>query len=134
MGIVGRLMMGSIGDRYGENRTILIGFVAMLTAMIWLLFAKQLWMLYPFAVVFGFSWSAGTVGSPLIAEIFGLRSHGAILGVCNLGFAIGTAIGPTIAGYIFDFTSSYEIAFLIIAAIAILGIVVSILLYFIQAK
>jgi len=134
VGIIGRLMMGSIGDRFGENRTILIGFVTMLTAMIWLMFAKELWMLYPFAVVFGFSWSAGTVGAALIAEIFGLSSHGTILGACNFGYSIGMAIGPLIAGYIFDRTNNYEIAFLIVIAITILGIVVTTLLQSMQAK
>jgi MFS family permease len=134
IGIVGRLMMGSIGDRFGENRTILIGFTTMSAAMIWLMFAKELWMLYPFAIVFGFSWSAGTVGSPLIAEIFGLRSHGTILGACNFGYSIGATIGPFMAGYIFDLTNSYEIAFVIITIIAVLGIVVTILLQSIQAK
>jgi MFS family permease len=132
--IVARLIMGSIGDRFGENRAILIGFTSLVMAMIWLMFSKDLWMLYLFAVVFGFSWSAGTVGSAMIAEIFGLRSHGAILGACNFGYSIGVAIGPLSAGYIFDLTNSYEIAFLIVIAFTILGIVVTALLRPIQSK
>jgi len=74
------------------------------------------------------------VGASLIAEIFGLSSHGAILGACNFANSIGVAIGPFIAGYIFDLTNSYEIAFLIVTVIAILGIIVTILLQSIQAK
>jgi MFS family permease len=134
MGIVSRPIMGSIGDRFGENRAILICFMGMSAATIWLMFAKELWMLYPFAVAFGFFSSAGTLGSSLIAEIFGLSSHGAILGACNFGFSIGIAIGPLIAGYIFDLTNNYEIAFFIVITIAILGIVVMLLLQSIQAK
>lgn len=134
LGVVGRLVLGGVGDRSGEARAIFIGFVVMSAAMVWLLFAKELWMLYLFAVVFGFSWGTGAVGSPLVAEMFGLRSHGAILGACNVGYNIGVAIGPLMAGFIYDITKSYEIAFLIVTIMAVLGILMIILLQSIRTK
>jgi MFS family permease len=132
--IVGRLGLGSFSDRFGESRAILIGFIMMSAAMIWLMSAKGLWMLYLFAVVFGFSWGTGAVGSPWIAETFGLRSLGSILGACNVGYNVGVGIGPLAAGYIYDMTNSYELAFLIVTIVAVSGILVTILLQSTQTK
>ena len=52
-----------------------------------------------------------------------MNSLGAILGVAVLGFTIGGASGPLVAGGIFDATGSYEIAFLACVAIGIIGLV-----------
>ncbi len=61
------------------------------------------------------------------ADLFGLRSHGAIIGVVAFSGTIGGAIGPVLAGRIFDITGSYQMAFLISAAIALLGAVLAVL-------
>ena len=66
--------------------------------------------------------------SPLVAALFGLRSHGLILGVVDLGFTIGAALGPLLAGYIFDATNGYRIAFLVCAAIAAVGVILTVIL------
>ena len=79
--------------------------------------------LYLFAVVFGFGLGAGVSHSPLIAELFGLTSHGLILGVNVLGYSLGCAAGPVLAGYLFDVTGDYQLAFLACAASGILGLV-----------
>jgi len=51
-----------------------------------------------------------------------------ILGVLEVGFTIEAAIGPFLAGYIFDDTGSYQLAFLLCAAIGIMGLVLTVLL------
>ena len=83
-------------------------------------------MLYLFAIIFGFA-SGGCImsESPLVAELFGLRSHGLILGVTSFGYCIGAAAGPFLAGYIFDVTGSYSVAFLACAAASVVGLILS---------
>ena len=44
----------------------------------------------------------------LIAEFFGTASHGAIFGMMIFVSNIGGAIGPLLAGYVFDLTGSYR--------------------------
>ncbi len=66
--------------------------------------------------------------STITAELFGMKSHGAIFGVVSLCFTIGGAIGPFISGYLFDITGSYHVAFFIAAAAAAIGIAFSALL------
>ena len=85
-------------------------------------------MLYLLAAAVGFAWGSGTVTPALVAELFGLSSHGLILGVLVCGYAIGGAVGPLVAGYIFDVTYSYQLAFLVCAALSISSVILASLL------
>ena len=123
-GIVGRVAMGSIADRIGNKQAFIIGFILMSAVLFWLVTVTEIWMFYLFAIVTGI----GTLGSPVTAELFGLRSHGLIYGVINLGYNIGAATGPLLAGYIFDMTGRYQVAFLVCAAFGIVGLVLTLLL------
>jgi len=57
-----------------------------------------------------------------------VSSHGLIFGTLDFGFTVGAAIGPLLAGYIFDVTGSYQVAFLVCAVIAVVGLMLTILL------
>ena len=50
--IVGRFLMGSAGDRIGHKLAMTICFIIMVAALFWLQFARELWMLYLFVVVY----------------------------------------------------------------------------------
>ena len=54
---------------------------------------------------------------------FGLRAHGAIFGIVVFFGTIGGALGPIVAGRIFDVTESYSLAFSALATLAALGLV-----------
>ncbi len=128
VGILGRIVIGHAGDRFGAKWAILISLALTFTAMICLMLARELWMLYIFAILFGFSFASGAVAAPLIAELFGLRSHGSILGTMNFIYSVGVAVGPLMTGYIFDATHSYQLAFIIVTITALLGIITTLLL------
>jgi len=129
MMIVGRVVLGSAADRIGNRQIFIIGFILVSAALFWLVPAMEMWRLYLFAVVFGFAVGGmGPSESPLIAGLFGLSSHGLILGVIALGFTIGASSGPLLTGYIFDVTGSYQAAFLVSAAIGIIGLILAALL------
>ena len=129
VGIIGRIVLGGAGDRIGNRQVFIIGFILISAALFWLVPGTELWMLYLFAVVFGLAaGGCATAESPLVAGFFGLRSLGLIYGVAGLGFTIGAAVGPLLTGYIFDVTGSYQSAFLVCAAIGILGLVLTTLL------
>jgi MFS family permease len=136
LGIVGRIVFGSAGDRFGNKQVLIIGFILMAAVLFWLVPAKEVWGLYLFAAVFGFAFGGcATSESPLVAELFGLSSHGLILGAINLlGFTLGAAVGPLIAGYIFDTTSSYQLAFIICAAMSVVGLILTVFLSPIEKK
>ena len=130
LSIVGRIVLGSAADRIGNRQVFIIGFILMAATLFWLVPAREVWGLYLFAVVFGFAFGGcATSESPLVAGLFGLSSHGLILGAINvLGFTLGAAIGPLIAGYIFDMTNSYQLAFIVCAATGVVGLILTVLL------
>jgi len=126
--IAGRLIMGRVSDSIGRKKVAIICSFFLAGAMLCLIKASSLWTLYLFAAIFGFSQGGATppLGA-LIAEIFGLRHIGAILGVIEIGWAAGSALGPTLAGWVFDIRGNYTFAFLA-AFIAMLAVVALIFL------
>ena len=78
-----------------------------------------------FAVVALYGFSHGgmfTIVSPLVAEYFGMRAHGAIFGTILFFGTIGGAVGPILAGWIFDTYASYQYAFMTLAVLAAIGL------------
>ncbi|MBN2538890.1 MAG: MFS transporter, partial [Deltaproteobacteria bacterium] len=87
-------------------------------------------LLLVFAVLYGFAHGGFfAVISPLVAEYFGMSSHGAILGLVIFVATIGGAIGPMLAGYIFDVTGSYRIVFLTMPVMCVVGLIITLQLY-----
>jgi MFS family permease len=133
--IVGRLALGSVADRFGNRPIFIIGFILMSAALLWLVSAREIWTLYFCAAVFGFAnGGMGTSESPLVAELFGLSSHGLILSIMGGGFTTGAAVGPFVAGYLFDIAGNYRVAFLVCAAVSLLGLILTLLLTPLKAE
>jgi MFS family permease len=129
MTIIGQTALGSTGDKIGNRQAFLIGIGLFLPVVVGLMLARELWMFYLIAVIFGLGFGdCTTQESPLIAWLFGLKSHGLIYGFFTLGFSIGAAIGPVIFGYIFDMTGNYQFAFLTCATLSIIAIILLIFL------
>lgn len=123
---VGRIIIGYSSDKIGVKPSLLISFILMGTALLWVMAAKEAWMLYLFAIIFGFGYGGlAALTSTVTAELFGLRSLGAIVGVVMFSFTLGGAIGPLLAGSIFDISGSYKPAFLACAAVSATGIILS---------
>jgi len=81
-------------------------------------------MLFAFAVIYGFAHGGFyTVLSPTVAELFGLRAHGAIFGIVYFWGTLGGALGPVVAGRIFDVYQSYRLDFWLLTGLALLGTV-----------
>jgi len=123
--IPGRILTGITGDKIGNKNAYLIGFVFIDVSLFMLLISRELWMLYLFAVIYGFGYGGlSALISPIVVELFGLGSHGVIMGtVVMFGGTGGMAIGPLLAGRIFDITGSYQSAFLLYAIIGVIGLI-----------
>jgi MFS family permease len=127
--VCARISMGSLADRIG-NRTIVTGsFILLVIALLCLFIAREMWMFYIFAALFGSGWGGMVASqSPIVADLFGMRSHGVILGMIVSTITFGSAVGPVIAGAIYDASSSYTVAFIICVVFAFMGIILSLLL------
>ena len=114
---------GAISDRIGRELAFMLGSIGMCLAVLVLMLTRDMsspWMLYVFAVLYG---TCQGVDRPIImaakADVFQGKHLGVIMGFNNLGYGIGGALGAWLAGYIFDVSGSYTLAF----TIAILSLV-----------
>jgi len=122
--IAGRFILGTIGDKTGSKRALVICFSLFILVFVWLQFTHQLWQLFLFAVFYGFAHGGFyALISPAVAEAFGLRSHGLIFGCIVFVASVGGALGPLLAGYIFDVSNSYNLAFLLLLGFSAAGCV-----------
>jgi len=118
MGVAGRIGVGGIADRLGARRPLVMVLAALSLSLFWLAFTVQSWTVVAFAFVFGFVYG-GTIPlfSHTVAELFGLRAHGVILGTITCSIGIGSALGPVVTGYGFDLLGSYTWSFIICGAV-----------------
>jgi len=129
LNIAGMIIIGSASDRIGSRSALIICFILTSIALVWLVVIKEVWMFYLFAAILGFAGGGIPVlMSPIVAELFGLSSHGVILGSAIFVGTIGGAIGPVLTGHIYDIIGSYQIAFLVCAVVSISGIILASLL------
>ena len=124
--ILGRLAIGFSSDRVGCRKSMILCCIIFVISFSLLLMAREFWMLILFSLIYGFAHGGyATLISPLAAELFGMRSHGTILGIMIFVGTIGGAIGPVFAGYLFDVTGSYQSSFIICIAIGVIGLALS---------
>ncbi|WP_457551692.1 MFS transporter [Desulfobacula sp.] len=125
--ITGRFLMGGASDKIGEKPALLLCLSFLLLALFILQAVTNLWMFYLFATIYGFAHGGFfSLVSPLIAKFFGTKSHGLLFGIVIFSSTIGGAIGPFIAGSIFDITSSYKIVFYILEFLCAFAIILTV--------
>lgn len=121
--MLGRVAVGSSVDRIGGRRALRFAYMGLLASLLWLQIASSAWMLFVFVAIYGIAHGGFfTVTAPTVAELFGTRAHGALFGTVQFFGSLGGAIGPLAAGYLFDSTGSYRIAFAALAALATVGL------------
>lgn len=122
--MIGRFVMGIVNDKIGGRYSLMISFIILIGSIILLQIISAAWMLFIFALVYGFAHGGIlTVMSPMIAEFFGMGSHGQLFGAILFVGTIGATIGPILSGYIFDTTGEYMMAFMILTVFAIAGFI-----------
>ncbi len=121
----------SVGGRFGfgyvsdfiDKRFVMAGAYVLLALAV-LLFAAihQPWQIFLVLPLFGLGWGGIIPVRPALqAEVFGLRAFGAIQGLVFTIATLGGLIGPVFAGWMYDQTESYRLAFVILAAAAFLA-------------
>ena len=116
--VAGRLIFGFLGDRFNPQRALAGCFLVQAVAVLFLAHAQNLAMALVFSVLYGVSFGGrGPLLIGIRSDFFGRRSFATILGVSQTILMAGTITGPVFAGWIYDVTRSYAIAFWIMAAI-----------------
>ena len=123
MSLVGRLTFGQMSD-YRDKRFVMAGAFA-LAALSLLLFATvhEPWQIIYTLPVFALGWGGMIPTRPAFqAEYFGMRAFGAIQGLVFTIATFGALIGPVFAGWVYDQTESYRLAFVLLSAASFLAV------------
>ena len=121
--IITKVAVGIAIDRLGNKPVALMITSFMLISLIIIQLSNALWVFYVFAVFFAIGYGGfAAIQSPYLAELFGLKYHGTIFGFTFFILGAG-AFGPFVAGKIFDVTSSYHLAFVMLAILSFVAIV-----------
>jgi predicted MFS family arabinose efflux permease len=122
-GIGGSLLAWSIAAKLGTRYALLVLIAAQALAMFLFIWIRYLWLFYTTAILFGFSFAAAIpVRMSMIPQFFGMKSIGMIMGFATFAWSLGGIVGPVLAGYIFDISGSYSIAFLSGGLLLIIGV------------
>ncbi len=112
-----KIIWGWLSDYLGREVAATAGLVCLVFGMVVLLFlgkgASQ-GLLYLFIFFFGCGWAVlAPTNMSVSADLFQGRSFGLIFGTFEAVCGLGQALGPWLAGSIFDHTGSYQAAILV---------------------
>ncbi len=112
-GVGSRILSGLLADRIGGVRTLLIGSVLQTLALAFYLPSGGVTSLYIVSMIFGLS-QGGIVPSyaVIVREYLPAREAGARVGLVIMMTIVGMALGGWMAGWIYDISGSYFLAFI----------------------
>lgn len=121
--IPARIAMGHLADRIGNRRGLSLCLAMSVIAFAVLPFARGMASLSVFAVLYGIGlWTTSAVMSPFIADLFGLKAHGAIFSCTVFAGTLGGGLGPVAVGALFDLTGAYQAGFFVCLAASIVSL------------
>lgn len=128
-GVVGRLGAGLLLDRAGAETTLLAIFGLQVASFLAFVAASTLPLLWLAAALFGLAYGGGvTVLAPICSQIFGRAHVAAIVGTLFALTALPSALGPWLAGWLFDVTGGYRAMLWLAVATNVVALLLSLLL------
>ena len=123
--IFGKIGGGWLSDRMEREIVYVCGIAIMVSSAFALLGLGQnpsKWAAYGYAVLLGVGYSATASLIPaMVSDRFSGRHFGSIVGVALIGSSAGSAVGPWMAGLLYDAMGSYTVPFLIAAGCGVVA-------------
>lgn len=128
LGAIGKLLLGKTADHLGGRKTLALNFTTAALGIALFTEARSLPVLVACVLCYGITVGAPLALVPLVTvESLGLLSFGTVTGLLEVCQTAGAAAGPIAAGWIYDEARSYEVAFVMFAAMLGLGAVATLL-------
>ncbi len=122
----GRLVFGWLGDKVERRKLLAVVLAMMLLGLFCFEFAatRGNWLLVPYVALFGLGFGGGVGLRPgMVRELFGRNKFGTVFGMMMGTGALGTVIGPLLAGWAFDSWGSYQHVWFMFNAFAVIAVV-----------
>ena len=121
-GIMGKLFLGSLSDRAGRIRIMMLCAALTATGPLGMAFSKTYSYLAVSTIIFGVGYGAlWPVYAAASRDFFPKKYSGSVMGLWTLLMGTGSVISPVLAGWAVDITGSYTPAFVISATTAIIA-------------
>ena len=121
--VAGRLGSGFFGDRLDKRHVIAVSLFLQFVGTMVFAFSSELWHLAIFIVTWGVGFGASIpVRFALIADLFGRRHYGSIMGTLMTTSAIFGVIAPVLVGWIYDIRGNYREPFALMAFSVLIAI------------
>jgi MFS family permease len=125
--VFGTIVTGTLSDYVGREISAILAYGFSIVGVVCALLISspnQHLLLWLHASFFGLTWGArGPAITAKTADLFPGRHLGTILGFITIGSGLGAALGSWGAGWIFDLSGSYRVAFSLSIASYVCGIV-----------
>ncbi len=123
LSIIGRLGMGAATDFLPKRMVMAVSMLLVAIAAGLFITVTEPWQLIYALPFFGIGHGGMVpVRSTLQADFFGLKAFGAIQGLMLTISTFGAVLGPIIAGFMYDASDSYRLAFVMLAVAPLLGV------------
>ena len=118
--VTGRLLLGLVSDKMNKRNVLCFTYLMFSLGALSFGLLTELWHLAIFIPLYSLA-HGGTVPVrfALLADYFGRKSYGSLVGITMTLTAIFSIIGPIFAGIVFDITDSYRPAFITIGLLMI---------------
>jgi MFS family permease len=127
LAVFGTIVTGTLSDYIGREVSAIMAYGFSIVGVVCALFitnSSQHLLLWLHACLFGLTWGArGPAITAKTADLFPGPQLGSILGVITIGSGVGSALGSWGAGFIFDVSGSYELAFILSIVAYLCGVV-----------
>jgi MFS family permease len=127
---LGRPIFGTLTDKLSPRNAAVITYVLIIAAclMLYTNYASVTMYTIAFALLWGCLGGWLAIAPTATASFFGMKDYAKNYGLVFTAYGIGAAIGGIVSAQAKDIMGGYQPFFLIVAALAVLGIVVSFLL------
>jgi MFS family permease len=122
IGAPARIGMGWLGDLL-DKRRLVMGLLLALSVSVWLMgYTAHAMVFTTCMIIYSLAYGGlAALQEPIRADYFGTRAFATIQGMSRSVVTAGTFLGPIIAGFFYDVTKSYTIAFGVFAVVSLVA-------------
>jgi MFS family permease len=122
IGAPARIGMGWLGDLLDKRRLVMGLLLALSISVLLMGYTVQAFVFTTCMIIYSLAYGGlAALQEPIRADYFGTRAFATIQGMSRSVVTAGTFLGPIIAGFFYDVTKSYTIAFGIFALVSLLA-------------
>jgi MFS family permease len=122
IGAPARIGMGWLGDLLDKRKLVMALLIGLSLSVFFMGWSAAPWIFTPWMVVYSLAYGGlAALQEPIRADYFGTKAFATIQGVSRTVQTVGTFLGPLIAGFVYDVTKSYAIAFGIFACVSLVA-------------